>query len=299
MKVELTLQNDKVTRIRANDLIEGVVKSVNSSTNTIQVTTENGTESYDVASNVTVRFYGKVSYRLSSVSVGDTVSMKLSNDEVTEIKVNEQVDMTIYSVQNSSGWLRLQDSDGDIVIAYLDETEFYIDEVHTTNLNEFTVGDNVIVTFAGSTIVKVEGVSQVKGEVTSVNTMNNTLAVKTSSNVTKTVTFSNSSSVVKNGISYNNLSTIQVGNRIVVSSSSSSGKTITVLNSRTGTVRYATSGLIQFLDDENGDSYKLINGCYCHYKNSTSQFTADTLTRNDSVTIYYVDKNSVYEVVKN
>ena len=42
MSIELTLQNNEVTRIQANDMVEGTVKSINTSRGTIQVTTDDG-----------------------------------------------------------------------------------------------------------------------------------------------------------------------------------------------------------------------------------------------------------------
>ena len=242
--------------------------------------------------------YSTTYYRLSAVSVGDTVSMKVSGDEVTEININEQVDMVIDSIYSSSDWIRLEDSNGKTVSADLDEAEFYIDGSYTSDIDDFSIGDKVVATFAGRTLIKVEAVSQVKGEVTKVNTSAKTFNVKTASGDTRTVTFSSNSAIVKNGSSYSSLNNLNVGDRVIVGGSASS-KTITVMKSRTADVRYATSGLIQFLADAQGDSYKLVNGCYCHYKNSTSQFSASTLTRNDNVTIYYTAQDSVYEVVKN
>ena len=300
MKVELTLQNNEVIRIKANDLVEGVVKDVNSSARTIQITTDSGTEIYDVASDVDINYYRTSSSRLSSIDVGDTVSMRVVNDEVTIINVNEQVDMTVYSLTYSSDWIRLEDDNGNRVSAYLDDVELVIDGVHSSDIDDLSIGDSVVATFAGSELLKIETVSQVKGgEVTKVNTSTNTITVKTSSNDTRTVQFNNGSYVVKNGASYSNISAINVGDRINVSSGSGNSRIITVMNSKTGTIRYATTGLIQFLSDENGYSYKTVNGCYCHYKNSTSQFTLGNLSRGDSVTIYFTDRDSVYEVVKN
>ena len=154
-------------------------------------------------------------------------------------------------------------------------------------------------TFAGRTLIKVEAVSQVKGEVTNVSS--STLTVKTSSGDTRTVTFGSNSYVVKNGSTYSSLSKVSVGDRIIAGSGSSGSRTITVMNSKTGDVRYATSGLIRFLPDSDTTIYKTVNGCYCHYKNSTSQFVLDgqSLTRGDNITIYYTDTDAVYEVVLN
>ena len=301
MSVELTLQNNKVTRIKANDMVEGVVKSISTSANTITVTTDGGTKIYDVASSLDVNFYSTTSSRLSSVSAGDTVSMKVKNDEVTEINIKENVDMTVYAVYSSNNWVRLQDATGNLKSAYLDEVDVYVDGVYTTNATELSIGDEVVATFMGNTLIKVEAVSQVKGEVTKVNTSGGTLTVKTSSGDSRTVNFSSGMSIVKNGSTYTSLSYISAGDRVIVSSGSSGKRVITVMKSKTGEVRYATAGVIRFLPDSDTTIYKTVNGCYCHYKNSTSQFVLDTtnLTRGDSATIYYTDINSVYEVVKN
>ncbi|MBR4945295.1 MAG: hypothetical protein IKZ26_07795, partial [Peptococcaceae bacterium] len=301
MSVELTLQNNKVTRIKANDMVEGVVKSISTSANTITVTTDGGTKIYDVASSLDVNFYSTTSSRLSSVSAGDTVSMKVKNDEVTEINIKENVDMTVYAVYSSNNWVRLQDATGNLKSVYLDEVDVYVDGVYTTNATELSIGDEVVATFMGNTLIKVEAVSQVKGEVTKVNTSGGTLTVKTSSGDSRTVNFSSGMSIVKNGSTYTSLSYISAGDRVIVSSGSSGKRVITVMKSKTGEVRYATAGVIRFLPDSDTTIYKTVNGCYCHYKNSTSQFVLDTtnLTRGDSATIYYTDINSVYEVVKN
>lgn len=301
MKVELTLQNNEVTRIKANDMVEGVVKAVNNNAKTIQVTTDSGTEIYDVSSDVDIYYYRSTSSRLSSISIGDTVSMKIVNDLVTEIKVNEQVNMTVVDVYSNGNWVRLQDENGNKVSAYLDDVELIVEGVHSSYIRDISVGDDVVATFAGSTLTKLEvSTGSVKGEVTKVNTSSNTLTVKTFGNDSRTVQFNSSISIVKNGASYSSISAISVGDRIIVDSSSSSKKTITVMSSKTGVIRYATSGYIQFLSDDLGYSYTTVNGCYCHYKNSTSQFTLANLTaRSDSVTIYFTDRNNVYEVVKN
>ena len=195
----------------------------------------------------------------------------------------------------------MQDENGNRVSAYLDDVEVIVDGVHSSYARDINVGDDVVATFAGQTLTKLEvsATGGTRGEVTKVNTSTNTLTVRTFSNDTRTVQFNSSVRVVKNGTTYNSLSAINVGDRILVDSLSGSKKEITVMDSKTADVRYATSGLIQFLSDTNGYSYKTINGCYCHDKGSTRQFTLDNLVRNDNVTIYYTDRNSVYEVIRN
>lgn len=304
MRVELTMQGNEVTRIKANDMVEGVVKSLSTSADTIQVTTDNGTETYDVSDNLRVYFYKTTSYSLGSVTVGDTVSMKVSNDEVTEINVNEQVDMIVDTVYSSSNRVILEDSNGKTVYAYLDEADFFIDGVYTSDVDDLNVGDEVVATFAGRTLVKVNVTEQysttasaVRGEVTNVSTSARTITVKTANGKSETVSFTSGSYVLKNGSSSTSLSRISVGDRVMVSAGTT-GKSFTVMSEKTGTVRYAISGQLQFRNDSK--IYKPSSSCYYHKKGYTAQLALDgyNLTNGDSATIYYVD-DIVYEIVKN
>ena len=63
-----------------------MVIAVNTNNSTITVKTDEATTTYDVAdSSLTVYEYNSINYRLSSVAIGDTVSMKVVNDEVNQI----------------------------------------------------------------------------------------------------------------------------------------------------------------------------------------------------------------------
>ena len=113
--------------------------------------------------------------------------------------------------------------------------------------------------------------------------------------------FGSNSYVVKNGSTYSNLNKVSTGDRVIVGTGSANSRVITVMKSKTGEARYAIGGNIQFLPESDTTIYETVNGCYCHYKNSTSQFSMNgqNITRGDSITIYYTDTDSVYEVVKN
>ena len=289
MNVQLTLQNNEVIRISANDLVEGTVESIKTSgTKTIQVKTANGVETYNVSNNVRINFYKTTSTSLSSLKLGDTVSMKVVNDEVTVINSNETVEMTVVDVYSGSNWVRLQDYSGSKVTAYIDDVDLIVDGIHSSYASDLTIGAEATVTFTGSVLTKIEAASKVKGEITKIS--GNTLTVRTFSNETKTVTVSGGTA------------NYSVGDRILVNPTSGTSKTVEVMQSKTGSVRYATSGLIQFSGDTNGNSYKTVNGCYCHNSNSTTQFALTSLNPTSGqqyiVTIYFTDRDNVYEVVR-
>ncbi len=297
MNVELTLQNDKVTKIKANDLVEGVVKAVSTSKDTIEVAGTEGTKTYDVSDTVDVEWYRSSSSYLGSVSVGDTVSMKVENNVVTEIQVQEQVDMTIVDINYSSGRVYLKDTKGNTISRYIDNVDVYVGGTYTDDIDDLNIGDEVVATFNGSTLSKLEAETSANGVITSINTSKSTVTIKTFDNVTRTVTFDEDSYIMKNGSEYSNLSRLSVGDRVLVDTVAGDTE-FKVLNSKTGVVRFATGTSIRFQSDTNNTLYTVVSNYYCHKENSTTEMVmSDLTTGGDTVTVYYTDLDHVYEIV--
>lgn len=297
MTVALTIQNNQVVRIQANDMVEGVVKTYNTSVDTIQVTTADGTFTYDVSDDVTVRRYKQTSAYLGAVSVGDTVSMKVESNKVIVINIHETIGMTVVDKVNSSGWIRLTDAAGNYTSKYIDDVELFVDGQYTYKVSDINIGDKVTATFEGSTLVKLEVESHVDGEVTDINTTSKTITVRTFSGDTRTVSFTSDSYIVKNGTKYTALSKLSEGDRVLIDPLTS-GKQITILSSKTGEIRFTTSTGIQFKDETLGNLYVVTSNYYCHKANSTTKKSlTDLSTGGNTVTIYYTDQNSVYEIV--
>ena len=297
MAISLTLQNNKVTRIQANDMVEGIVKSINTSRGTIQVTTDDGTVTYDVSDDVTIKRYKRTSSYLGVISVGETVNMKVENNKVVLINIHEQIAMTVIDKTNSSGWIRLVDADGNYTSRYIDDVELFVDGAYTYKVSDVNIGDKVLATFEGSTLVKLEVESHVDGEITDINTTKETITVRTFSGDTRTVAFTDDTYIMKNGTKYTSLGKLKEGDRVLIDPVSN-GKKITVMNSKTGEVRFATSTGIQFKNDTLGNLYVVESNYYCHKDNSTTKKAlSDLSTGGMVVTIYYTDQESVYEIV--
>ena len=102
---------------------------------------------------------------------------------------------------------------------------------------------------------------------------------------------------MKNGNRYESLGKLREGDRVLIDPVSN-GKKITVMNSKTGEVRFATSTGIQFKNDTLGNLYVVESNYYCHKDNSTTEKAlSDLSTGGMVVTIYYTDQESVYEIV--
>ncbi len=297
MKVELTLQNDRVIRIKANDLVEGVVKAVNTSSDTIQVAGSEGTKTYDVADDVTVEWYRSSSSYLGSVSAGNTVSMKVEGNVVTEIQVQEQVEMVIVDINYNNGRVHLKDNKGNTISRYIDNVDVYVGGTYTDDIDDLNIGDDVTATFNGSTLAKLETETAANGVITNINTSKSTITIKTFDNVTRTVTFDEDSYIMKNGTEYSSLNRLSVGDRVLVDTVAGD-KEFKVLKSKTGVVRFATGTSIRFQSDSNNTLYTVVSNYYCHKENSTTEMVmSDLTTGGDTVTVYYTDLDHVYEIV--
>ena len=297
MAVALTLQNNQVVRVQANDMVEGVVKAINTAADTIQITNNDGTQTYDVSNNVTVKRYQTSSAYLGTVSVGDTVSMKVESNEVIQINIHETISMTITDKVNSSGWIRLTDAAGNYTSKYIDDVELFVDGTYSYKVSDINIGDKVLATFKGNTLVKLEVESHVDGEITAIDTTNKTVTVRTFSGDVRTVTFGSDSYVLKNSTRYTSLSYLKVGDRVLIDPVSD-GKKFTVLNSKTGELRFATSTALRFKNDATETLYAVVSNYYCHKDTSTTQkLLSELQTGGVVVTIYYTDKDHVYEIV--
>ncbi|MBQ2837794.1 MAG: hypothetical protein IJE67_06675, partial [Peptococcaceae bacterium] len=231
------------------------------------------------------------------VSVGDTVSMKVENNEVILINIHEQVAMTVIDKTNSSGWIRLADEDGNYTSRYIDDVEMFVDGDYSYKVSDINIGDQVVATFEGSTLVKLEVESHVDGEITDINTTKETLTVRTFSGDVRTVSFTDDTYVLKNGTKYTSIGKLREGDRVLIDPVSG-GKKITVMSSKTGEIRFATSSGIQFKNDTYGNLYLVVDNYYCHRDNSTTEKTlSDLSTGGATVTIYYTDQEHVYEIV--
>lgn len=297
MEVELTLQNEKVTRIKGNNQKKGIVKSVDVYDDEIRISTGDESYTYDVSEDVDVKRYRKTTSRLSAVSVGDTVSLELKSNEVVVINIFEQIDMTVYDKTNSSGWIRLIDDDDNYASGDIDDIELYVDGAYSSKVSDLNIGDDVVATFEGNTLVKIEALSHINGEVKDVDISDDEITVRTFGGDTRTISFDDDSYIMKNGSKTTSLSRLSEGDRVLIEPIAG-GKKITVLNSKKGEIQFATvSTGIQFLDDDFGDMYPVIGNYYCHKYNSTSEKDLSDLSRGTEVTIYYTDKDEVYEIV--
>lgn len=302
MAIEIGISNGTITTINANNRITGKVIRVNTTNNTIEILPETSSSNvtYNVSTSVFVNAFDRNSTKLSAINVGDTVSVKLVNNQVTEINVTCKVDYTVYSkYSNNSTRITVKDTSGYTKDIYINSSvELKIPGDSTPTVREISEGEKLIATYVGNTLTKVEVNKQIAGTITALNAATKVVTIRTYGGTTYTFTFDSNSYVSINGYTYNDFSKMAVGDKISVNDSADSGRCFAALQTKTAKVGTMQEARI-FLQNSSvtGDwtSYTLSSDVYLHQGSNTlktSNFKLD-----DTVTIYYAD-GIVYEVVK-
>lgn len=305
MVVEYTLNSaGKVDSVRTNNRISGTVTRVNTNNYTIEVLPEDArnTVLYTVSNNVYVNVKDRSGSRLNLVDEGDEVEIKIVNDRVTQIDVATREDCSVYSTySNSSTRVLIEDANGykrDIYI--YSDVDFIIPGNNRPRVRDLSVGDDLILTYMGNKLIRVEVTSQIAGTIEGLNPTSKVVTVRGYDGKQYKFNFDATSYVNKDGMTYNEFSRLAIGDKIAVTDSADDGRCFATLQSRTAKVGtfYSDKSRI-FLQNSlvEGDwtSYTLNSNAYIH-KGSNS-LSPSAFPKDTNVTIYYVDK-MVYEVVK-
>lgn len=311
-KATYTIVNGKMTAIAVgsrNATFGGsaTVKSIDS-TNRILTYVNPASEpkSAYYASGFAVTFKDGQTGTIADVQPGDSIDITVSNNQVTKLSVtnraiSEGLEVTFNSLDTSSNLITVTMADGQPKAYFLADNVQVLLSGSTSSLSMLKKGMPLALTLQNNKVIRIQANNMLEnnasGEITSINTSNNTITVRTSSGISRTVSFTNDTYILKNGVTSTSIGTLSIGDRVLIDPVSS-GKKITVMNSKSGVIRFATSTGIQFQNDELGNLYLVNTAYYCHESHSiTKKSLSDLSTGGQSVTIYYTDQKNVYEIV--
>ena len=155
MSVELTISNDRVIKIESSNLVIGVVKTVNSGSHILSVTTKNGTEIYNVAADPAICFYFAQNKELNVLRPGDHVSMEMENGKVVKINVKAIAEVTITKIDTGNGTVTLKDSSNRIVTVVVKDATITLNGKNATLANLVPYSD-ATATFDGNSLISLE-----------------------------------------------------------------------------------------------------------------------------------------------
>ncbi len=300
MPIELEIKEDKIIYINAKNTVEGIVSSLNTANKTIELTLSNGSKkTYSLANNAVAYIEGINSYKLDNIDRGDTVEIRLEDNQVKEIKVQRTLIYEVTDVYTNSNRIRVIDKDNDAKYLYFyNDVEIEIPGIANPRVRDFQKGDIIKATYLGFELQKVEISPLIIGTVTSVDSQNGTLTIVAYDGRTYNFEFDAKSRVTKGGRTYYHLGTVNTGDRVVIEENLAGNKFFNIMekvSGKIGSVYKNKTRLYLQITQTNWKQYDMIPTAYLHAGNI--ELGPEDFKLNDDVDIYLVD-NKVYEVVK-
>jgi Cu/Ag efflux protein CusF len=298
-KIDVIAINDRALSVELSAKYTGTLNAINPSTRTIVIKLTSGqllTMSYPT----TVDMFGKTSATIADVplNVPVTAVLSTSQDVISVLRVATASQLVIATVNANTNKMTVTGAGG--------TSELYMASVPLTNeagqkiaLSEVKSGEYVNVNFDGTTAVSVQSVKLYTGQVSALDAAAGTFTVKDYSGVAQSFTASSGVSIIRDGVTTANLSSLTTSDRVVARKDSSGVIVINVLSQLSRTfARYesATNEVMTKRATLN-ESYKfaLAANVYIHQGDTT--LSVQSLKENDNIIMYF-NNDKIVEIVK-
>ncbi len=299
MKIELQLVNNKVTYLETKNTVEGSLVTLDQNRHTLVLKATNSDErSYTMSTNVDVDIEGASSPTLSSLNKNDYLEVRLEDNQITKINVQKVFSYQITEVLKGLNELKVKDKDGSSKYLALKRAKLLIPEISYPVIDDFVVGTTVKATFFGNKLTKVEVLPAIHGQISSINTLTNTIVVKAFDGVIRSYTFNSKSEIVNGDNKSTLLSTLAAGNRVEIEEKTDGGFTVTVMKKITGKYQAQDQDgkKIHLLQAPSSwYSYSVANNAYVH--SGSQLLTVDNLLKDNQIDVYYLE-DIAYEIEK-
>lgn len=306
-EVSVTLFNGEINTITALTGVNGVISNVDASRMLLSIveSASGKNKTYAVAVRPDITIEGVSAPTLASIHSGDTVRLELEDDVAEKIEVERTIAYTVSGIKESSGRIIALSKGGASRTLYAKSTvELVMPGIAYPTIYDFKVGDQIDVTFLGSTLKKIEVIPIVLGQVMNVDSDGDSFSVRTFEGESKTFTLKKEATIITertNGSSTESYSigTLQVGDRVVVVADASNGMTVYRMDRVEGTfvtvladteqIRMIASPMIV------NRTYGLYSQVYIHQ--GVSNIGWGSFKVNDQIAVY-LHESQVMEVEK-
>ncbi len=306
-EVSITLFNGEINTITALTGVNGVVTNVDASRMLLSIaeSASGKNKTYAVAVSPDITIEGVSSPTLNSIHTGDTVRLSLEEDVAEKIEVERTIAYTVSGVKESSGRIIALSKGGASRTLYAKSTvELIMPGIAYPTIYDFKVGDQIDVTFLGSTLKKIEVIPIVLGQVMNVDSDGDSFSVRTFEGESKTFDLKQEATIITERTNGSNtesssIKTLQVGDRVVVVADASNGMTVYRMDRVEGTfvtvladteqIRMIASPMIV------NRTYGLYSEVYIHQ--GISNIGWGSFKVNDQIAVY-LHESQVMEVEK-
>ncbi|WP_307586597.1 S-layer homology domain-containing protein [Paenibacillus wynnii] len=279
---------------------EGTVTSINTTTQKIEVKTNEG-QTITLPFPISVDIFGRTNATIADVAVGNTVSAVLAGNQevisVLRVKAIQQVMVTF--LDTTSNRMNVKWAGGTSNI-YTSGAVLNNEAGETLKLTDFKVGDYVNLVSIGSSPVSLQLVKLTTGQVLSLDTTGGTLTVKNFAGTTQSFLSGNNVKIIRASGTSTSLSSLAVSERVELRKDADGSTIIRVLPMLSRYFsRYESSSnqVVVKRDSINDENYRfqLASNAYIHQGDTT--LTVQSLKENDNITVYF-NNDVIIEIVK-
>ncbi len=301
-KVEFELLDDKIIYLETCNTIKGYLASINADRNIISIkTSASKAETYILADNVDVYKEGVSRPDLYDINNNDYVELKLDDDLVSMIKVQNICIYEILRIYESSERLRVEDEDGDARNLYLDSgvdiSISGISGISSPDIEDLNEGDTIRATFLGYDLIKLEVIPVVYGEITAINSYSKTISVRSFEGDLYNYEFDSGTEIIDNIQTYYSLNALATGDRVKIKENVERETRFYIMTK--------VSASYVSVNDDTDKVYVKKNGSYVYYylaspvyiHSSGQSLSFRHLEKNDFIDLYIYD-DRVYEIDK-
>ncbi|WP_309118588.1 S-layer homology domain-containing protein [Paenibacillus sp.] len=217
-KVDLSVTSDQLVRLDVVTKVSGTVSAVNTTARTITVTTaDNGSTTLPFAQYAVVEVPQQSSAGFADVTVGAKVHMSMgyNTNEVQMIQVEKSFVYTLNSVTAATRTVSAKDAKGSSVSLALDsEAKVLGRDGQAIALASLTVGQPIVVNYAGRRVVSVQEPAAVVGKVSTLDTTAGKLSVTDYNGNVKNYSLTGGISIQKGTTVSTSASSLQLNDRV-------------------------------------------------------------------------------------
>lgn len=297
MNVSIQLdQDNKVVYVNADNRVKGQILRVDTDTKLLTVRLTTGeTKVYVADKSVDVEIYDERGEDIDDLRINDNVSMRVSNNKITDIDVERSYVYRITEVNESSERLSGENDRGNSRSFYLDgKITLTVPGVPYPKAKDVKKGDTVKATYLGDTLKSLAVIPSTFGQVVSVNAETSKIRIKDYNGVVTEVSIPRGSNIRINDRDYTNLTALKAGDRIQLSEASNGLRNIVVLKKVATVFQQLDAAYRDRIYTAQG-SYYLPDSLFARHPNLDSLL--NSFVRNDKINIYLLD-NQVYEIEK-
>ncbi|CAI6081115.1 S-layer homology domain-containing protein [Cohnella sp. JJ-181] len=297
-KVDIGYSGSNVVSISYVAQYKGTVSENNTTTKTLKLLLDNNSTVYVPYTAPTVEMYGQTNRSYADIKAGDRIVALLDGAQnyAVALQLVKTVQFEVVSVDTAAAKLKAKAADGSVA-EWTVGTGFVLQDAsgNAASLSGYTAGTLLNVTLQGSTPTLAKIVPYSFGRVVAIDTSAGTIDIRTGAGAAVRQTVGLTPLVVRNGVSSNSLSSIQLDDRVELRKDESDHAIVSVITpvSKTywRTDKTTNTLYAEVAPNETGYSIALSPQAYIHQ--GETALTTDGLNKSDPINIYVIRGKAV------